>query len=194
MHGHLLACLGLLLPLGHAAAQAAPAQERAQKRLAELVRPGAGFDSFGPRAEPVRWQAARALEQPSIPLPVYKGMPPPPDSPPRKEAAPRPPREEMPLVSFRNEPQPPRPVELALVRRHLLAVADQPEVVQPELLARPERLHLLRHLGKPPPRRGHPLPDLPQLADGGAHAPASQTQGLALVGAWPFLQRGRSAP
>src|SRR4051812_33920839 len=45
-----------------------------------------------------------------------------------------------------DEPEPVRPVNLAIVRSGHVTVGHEPEVVQTELLARPERFHFLRHL------------------------------------------------
>lgn len=107
-----LLAFALLVPLSNLGAQTPSALERSQTRLVELMRFGSGFDSFGPRSGPLAWRAVLMLEQPTVPLSLYRGAPPQPEVPPGKLVAPRGPHEVMPLVSFRDEPKPPKRVEL----------------------------------------------------------------------------------
>jgi hypothetical protein len=180
----LLAC-ALLLPLS-AGAQPPTALARAEQRLAEVLRPGARFDSFGPRSGPVRWQAALILEQPTVPLSVYKGMPPLPDAPPRKPAAPRPPREEAPLLSFRQDAKVPARPELATAPLLRLLSPNVKEPLPLPILAQPvkDRASLAdptleasidAALQPLAPARTNPLPFTPQnLPDPFENVPAGQ--------------------
>src|SRR4051812_29584303 len=104
------AAFGLCLSIS-GAGQTPSAADRAEKRLAELLQPGARFDGRGFATTPVRWSGRQAIEQPSVPLSVYRGLPPRPDAPPRKPARPQPLAEDQPLATSLEQPQPPKRVK-----------------------------------------------------------------------------------
>jgi hypothetical protein len=130
-------CL-LLLPLA-LRAQAPTALARAEKRLAQLLQPSAGFESAGLRADPIRWPGPPALEQPSIPLSRYKCVPPRLALPDGKPVLPRPLAEGSPLADKREQPQPPRPVEMPTAPLLRLDSIDAREPLPLPILAQPQK-------------------------------------------------------
>ena len=79
-----------------------------EKQLDALLRPAGKIDGVGPRDRPVAWPGPRAVEQPDVPLSIYRGTPPAPAAPAGKPVVPHPPAEPAPLAADFGTPRPPR--------------------------------------------------------------------------------------
>jgi hypothetical protein len=183
------AALGVLLCGSSAFAAGSktlPATERAEKRLAELLRPGVRFDSTGLRTRPLRWPIPHALEQPAVPLSLYRGMPPHIELAEGKPTLPRPLAEGQPLVSYVEQPQPPKRVELPTGPLLRLLSTDAREPLPLPILARPQKdrasladptleASIAAALKPLTPARDKPLPFTPvNLPDPFEYIPAGQ--------------------
>lgn len=134
-------CLGLFLVQGPGVAQdkKATAAEKAAQRLAELLTPGARTDDYRAATGPVSRSAPRQLNNPEVPLPVFKGVPPRLPLSPPQSVKPRNLPEAAPLVHFRADPVRPQAIELPagpLVRVPSVNV-EQP--IPLPILAQPQR-------------------------------------------------------
>src|SRR5581483_6698992 len=87
------------------------ATRRAEDRLQAMLRFGAAFDSL--TSGPVRWPSPPALERVTVPLSLYRGLPPRPELPAGKVPLPHPLPELPPLVGYDAPPRAPRRVEFA---------------------------------------------------------------------------------
>ncbi len=95
------------------------AAEKAEKRLAELLSPGAGTTASGFTGKPMAWQAARIVSEIGLSIQPYAGTPVRLPMPPHKEVKPGALREEKPLLAYKDRTPVPVPVELpttALIR------------------------------------------------------------------------------
>lgn len=94
-------------------AQSAVAQsalEKAEKRIAELVAPGQSTLVSG--SLPIAWQPGRAVVEIEVPIAAPRVVPARLPLPPLREVKPRSVPEARPLLSFREESQGPKPMEL----------------------------------------------------------------------------------
>ncbi|MBI3409893.1 MAG: hypothetical protein HY040_16260 [Planctomycetes bacterium] len=132
------------LPLAFAAA--APAQEKvnptasekAARRLAELLVPGAGTSTHFLKELKTN-QQTWWIEHPQTPLPVFQGAPPRLVLPPKPTTAPPHPSEGMPLAQIRSEPAPPAAVALPTDPLIRIQSVDVTQPLPLPILARPER-------------------------------------------------------
>src|ERR1700722_8549694 len=107
----LISCGCILLALHHPAA-AQTAIEKAEKRLAELLAPGSGMSAAPFARERRAWKASRTLDDFSLPIQPYAGVPVRLPQPQAKEVKPRSAPEGQPLVAYREEPVVPVQVKL----------------------------------------------------------------------------------
>ena len=98
--------------LGQSAFAQTTANEKAEKRLADLLLPGSTMGSPGFAATPVQWKSPLAVEDFSLPVRPFVGQPVRLPNPPRMDVKPRAVPESQPLVSFREQPKVPKSVEL----------------------------------------------------------------------------------
>jgi hypothetical protein len=185
--GSFACALSLFLPLPLLGSQVpSSATERAEKRLAELLHPGARFDGLGLRTRPIRWPASRAVEQPVLLLEVYRGTPPHQELVASKPLLPRPVSEGQPLVSYQDQPQPPKRVELPSNPLLRLLSTDTRTPLPLPILAQPVKdrasladptfeASISEALRPLTPSRERPLPFTPMnLPDPFEHIPTGQ--------------------
>jgi hypothetical protein len=112
--------------------------EKAAKRLAELLEPGAAKEvPFA--SKPLPRRGSWWIEHPQAPLPVFQGTPPLLPPAPLQTAPPPHPREEAPLAGYRSEP--PAPFAVALPEGSLvrLPAVDVNQPLPLPILAQPQR-------------------------------------------------------
>jgi hypothetical protein len=133
--------LGLILRPGAALAQdkKVSAAETASRRLAELLTPGRESGNDGMPKGPIPRRSPGSLENPEVPLPVFKGTPPHLSLPGLKQAKPGNPPEEAPLSRFRSDPVKPEFVELPAGPLVRLPSIDVEQPIPLPILAQPHR-------------------------------------------------------
>jgi hypothetical protein len=121
----------------HGPVGAQTATEKAKTRIDELLQPGKKLDSPLPRPLNLPSRSARKVEEPEMPLSVYKEAPPR-LAPGRKPVLPRPATEGSPLAHYKELPTVPKSIELPT---EPLAAAFAPDTNVPlelPILAKPQ--------------------------------------------------------
>ena len=115
-----------------------PAIEKAEKRLADLLAPGG---SGGPTifaSKPVAWKVSESVESVTVPVKPFAGVPARLSLSPRKEVKPYAVPETRPLITYRDQPVVPQPIELPATALIRLPAVDVQTPLPIPILAQPQ--------------------------------------------------------